>query len=489
MIKQGKILKIILPIFILVLVLTTQITTYADIANTEKNRIVFVIDASGSMNSNDPDRLVNEIVKMFIDASHSGKTEVGLVVFNDTIVKSYPISPIATEEQRDSLKYAVDNIIIRGSTDIGLALHYAMNMFATTQIKDEARLAVILFSDGETDLRHTRTGRTMEDSIADEQAAFALSKEMNIPIFSVALSRAGPLNIEYLETISEITNGRTYKISTIDNVPPLFRNLFTDVTGTEIITKYVTTGTGTEQNVSITLSNYHLYEANIITWLGSGYQSIKIKGDSFDNITLQKNFTADLGAEVEINVISFYNIPPDLGISRNLGAVIVMGLILTVSIAAYILYTKKPTPPVMPKPSVPKPTPTTSKPIPVINSSSTARFEGYFLNTLTDNEIPILNWSALCISNKKTVSLGEIFTMLEVTEDLPEAHQIFLKGGNDNTAIFHHSTNCIVSIGDRHIEKGIEEILQYDDKIYITFEDGITEIEIRYKRIRKFAAN
>ena len=35
------------------------------------------------------------------------------------------------------------------------------------------------------------------------------------------------------------------------------------------------------------------------------------------------------------------------------------------------------------------------------------------------------------------------------------------------------------------IFKKKKEILQYEDKVYITFEDNVTELELRYKRKRK----
>ncbi|GGG14835.1 hypothetical protein GCM10010913_40880 [Paenibacillus aceti] len=34
------------------------------------------------------------------------------------------------------------------------------------------------------------------------------------------------------------------------------------------------------------------------------------------------------------------------------------------------------------------------------------------------------------------------------------------------------------------LPKNKKEILEYNDKLYITFEDGITEIELRYKAIK-----
>jgi hypothetical protein len=116
---------------------------------------------------------------------------------------------------------------------------------------------------------------------------------------------------------------------------------------------------------------------------------------------------------------------------------------------------------------------------------SDARFEGYFLNTKSGKEIPILNWNAAYIENKHTISLGEMFNILDVDERLPEAHKIFFEAGNNKTVIFHHATDCVVSVGNKDIAKGKKEVLNFDNKLYIVFEDHSTEIEIRYKRVRK----
>ena len=78
---------------------------------------------------------------------------------------------------------------------------------------------------------------------------------------------------------------------------------------------------------------------------------------------------------------------------------------------------------------------------------SGARFEGYFLNTRSGKEIPVLNWHASCIENKKMMTLSEMFKMLDVEEKLPEANRIYFE------AVFNGR-----------------------------------EVEIRFKRVRKMAA-
>ncbi len=114
-----------------------------------------------------------------------------------------------------------------------------------------------------------------------------------------------------------------------------------------------------------------------------------------------------------------------------------------------------------------------------------SRFEGYFLNTKSGNNIPVLYWNASYIDNRHEVTLAELFSMMEMKERLTEAHKIHLEVAGNGKVFFYHYTNCAVRMGSNMILKGKKAVLDYDDKIYIVFEDGITELELRYKRVRK----
>ena len=128
--------------------------------------------------------------------------------------------------------------------------------------------------------------------------------------------------------------------------------------------------------------------------------------------------------------------------------------------------------------------PTATAPEPSATKFRGARLEGYFLDTLSGNEIPVLNWSAGYIENKSIISLGSLFNALRVEENLSESEKIYFEAGNNNTLVFHHDTQCIVSMGRRDIPPCKKVVLNYDDRIYIVFEDHVTEIEVRYKRAR-----
>ena len=131
-----------------------------------------------------------------------------------------------------------------------------------------------------------------------------------------------------------------------------------------------------------------------------------------------------------------------------------------------------------------KPVESAYKPLPRARFNG-AKLEGYFHTTLSGNEIPTLYWNAAYIENKSRTSLGGLFDILEVEEELPEAEKIYFEAGHNNRLVFYHDTACIVTAGKLSVAKGRKVVLGYNEKIFIVFEDNVTEIEVRYKRANR----
>lgn len=670
--KKNFIILFLINLFI-IMVLPVK----ADTNNLEQkyNRIVFVLDCSNSMNTNDSQKISNEIMKMLTD-SFFENTEIGLVFYNDSILKNYPITNISDENKKNEIKKEIDDIIRKGSTDIGLALSHAVNMFPKNKENNENNI-IVLFSDGETDLTYTKTERTLNDSINDENSAYKKALEIKCRIFTIGLSNNGKLDTQYLNKISANTNAKSYTIQNTNEIPKIFSDIYENITGiipnnSSIILE------NTKNKITIGLpNNYSLYtnilihttkdlknintnynENDVKIYSSKNYSIIKVLKPANENIIInfeseEENLNINTidninivpkievpenisllnvpinielydkntgkkadnalykGLSGEINIIdienkteqkialgnankmltaTFQNTNPKkyilqanvkgekyneisnqievefsntepfqlnnkkisilknakenkidlndyfddndgdiltyqieknknsfkteidknilkitpakesienimLNVSDGRGGVITSALIidimpfwtyyknrfigiLTIFAVLFLLYfifiKKRKVKKVIAKEETPK-TGTV-----FIDS----RFEGYFLNTLSGNEIPVLNWNASYINNRQSITLRELFSILDVNEKLPESGKIYFDAGKNGTVIFHHDTNCIVSLGKRDIPKGKKEILNYDDKIYIVFEDDVTEIEIRYKKIR-----
>lgn len=645
-------------------------------------QILFVIDSSNSMNYQDKNKLVQETVKMFIDGSHSTKTDIGFVTYNDHILKTYPLTSMKESTARQDIKAEIDRIERYGNTDIGMAIDYGMDMLIKNK-KQKSKPVMVLLSDGETDLTYSNTGRTYADSKINEKAAYEKAKELGCPIYSIGLSKDGTLNTSYLTEIAKTTGGKKYAIKDSFELLELFNTLFQDITRTPVVQEKVVKGTGNKQTFTLEVPYYYTNETNIFIQHNKPIKEVEVEQSSKDSIlyhsqyytgiknlepqaaTLTVSFVATPGDEIKANAIHFIDILPQINIPENVAAVEVpiqvtlydtshnktiidpkfyKGLKGELSITDKLteesslipmentgiafegIYSNtKPkscdfqvkitgldydevspvqvltftnAPPIQLKKKeitllkqgrekeinlnsyfadpegenlvyeqaeevsqllpvkiqndtlfvIPQEEGTSTvdikvtdgrggslqgnlvlhsvsfwtyyrKPIlgiggifialflaylifskrgksvpaePVIYTpakSSTlfkgARFEGYFINTLSGKEVPVLYWNAGYIENRHSITLGDLLAMLDVDEKLKEAQKIYFEAGNNGTVLFSHDTECIISFGNRELPPRKKEVLNYEDKLYIMFEDHVTEVEIRYKRERK----
>jgi len=113
----------------------------------------------------------------------------------------------------------------------------------------------------------------------------------------------------------------------------------------------------------------------------------------------------------------------------------------------------------------------------------TGKLEGYFLATASGSEVPVKYWALTSFQSRK-ITLLDLFRSLDVNEPLPEAAQIVFTPAKGGKLKVKHMTRCSLVRNRTPILKNKQEILEYNDKLYITFEDGVTEIELRYKPIK-----
>ncbi|MBP1905428.1 Mg-chelatase subunit ChlD [Paenibacillus turicensis] len=111
------------------------------------------------------------------------------------------------------------------------------------------------------------------------------------------------------------------------------------------------------------------------------------------------------------------------------------------------------------------------------------KLEGYFLATASGSDVPVKSWVLTSFSKRK-VTLLELFQLLDVHEPLPEAAQIVFVPGKKGVLLVKNTSRCSMVRNRTPLAQNKQEILKYNDKLYITFQDGITEIELRYKVIK-----
>lgn len=192
-------------------------------AMTKKDlNIVFAVDHSGSMNKQDAQRMIPEMLKVFADTMHSENVRIGYVAYNDTIVARHAPVSIQTAGQRELLKEAIESADNRGETDIGLGLREAYHLMDGSS----GRKMIVLISDGETDLGNSNTGRTEQDSDRDMQEVMNICREEGTPIVTVAFGEEYEGEDAVLKNISAQTGGESYTAQKPEDLINIFYDLF-----------------------------------------------------------------------------------------------------------------------------------------------------------------------------------------------------------------------------------------------------------------------
>lgn len=105
---------------------------------------------------------------------------------------------------------------------------------------------------------------------------------------------------------------------------------------------------------------------------------------------------------------------------------------------------------------------------------------GYMITLPNDEEIEPLKWE-LKQYHRKNFTLKELLQEKEITFELKGADRIELRAGEGRTIELFHKSKCLVMVGSREIPPRVKVTLHFGDKVYLCFEDSISEMEVRYK--------
>lgn len=221
--------------------------------------VVFVLDASGSMLSSDPNRIAVDAFNLFTDLCDES-CGVGYSVYTEKLIASSPIVSLDNQKNLEKLKKDISDIKYDpyGSTDIALGLTKAMNIHSQNKTTDSSRKkTIILLSDGNTYLENGP--RTVAESQKEMNSTLNTLKSRNIPVYSIGLNYDGTLDKKELQKISETTNGKSYETTTSDDLITIISDIFSEI--------YKLNGTNCEikdGNVKINVKDNSVFYVNVI---------------------------------------------------------------------------------------------------------------------------------------------------------------------------------------------------------------------------------
>ena len=216
--------KLVTSFLCFVMVFLLDYSSFAEEIVSQKNGldVMFVIDSSGSMKSNDRNGIALEMVKAFIDTVHIENIRIGFTAYNDKIVSSTSPVTVSTQNDRENLKTSLSSIVYSGNTDIGLGLSYAYSLMSPEENRNRI---VVLISDGETDLPKQDNGRNLEQSNQDLINTISQCQSEDIPIYTIAFGRYEGSQTS-LQQISSDTGAETYIVESPESLIKVFYGIF-----------------------------------------------------------------------------------------------------------------------------------------------------------------------------------------------------------------------------------------------------------------------
>ncbi len=180
------------------------------------SEIMFVLDNSGSMKKNDPDRITKVVVTNFIKNAVNG-SRIGMVIFGKDARILEPITEITESITRIKLINSLEQLDYQGQlTNTPAGIERAIYALKTSKEKNVEK-AIILLTDGIIDTGD-KTRDAEEETWLKEQLALEC-RDLGIRIYGIAFTDKADFRL--MQILAKKTDGeyfRIYKAEEIQNV-------------------------------------------------------------------------------------------------------------------------------------------------------------------------------------------------------------------------------------------------------------------------------
>ncbi len=220
--------------------------------------VVFALDASGSMLKSDPERIALDAFSLFVDMCDDS-CRVGYDVYTHMLKASENLTDVGENEDLDIIRKRFENITYEatGDTDIALGLTEAMRIFERSDDNDFRRKAIVLLSDGNTDL--PKGPRTVAESAAEMSDTLQKLHERHIEVYSVGLNVDGSLDKKDLENISGKTDGKVYEIDGSEKLTNTISDIFANISDMNGVDRVIKDG-----KIELEVSDDSVLYANVV---------------------------------------------------------------------------------------------------------------------------------------------------------------------------------------------------------------------------------
>lgn len=281
---MKKFIKFLTVFLTMVMVMTIcAFSVSAEQKTSNRFNVVFVLDASGSMEDTDPDDLRFDATKLFLGLLANDGNYVGSVVFSTDIIKTTDIKLVNGTSDKNEIESEIENCKIGGWTGIGTALNKGVEML-NEQGNDDLESVIILLSDGRSELDNDDDLKKCNELKAK---AINNARKNDIQIYTVGLNSDGGADIDELKQISDATSGKCKEVKNAADLKGVFAECYNLIYGTSttIIFEGKVPSNG-KINKDFDIPNAGVEEVNIIISSKSSIKNIQLDKPSGERMSV-----------------------------------------------------------------------------------------------------------------------------------------------------------------------------------------------------------
>lgn len=281
---------------------------------TIQKAVVFAVDASNSMNSNDRNRLAIDSIAQLIYSLPSNYS-VGVVAYNTDVAVA---QGMADSKGRDAIMKAADSVRYTGYTNAGTGLARAMELLGSV---DASEKTVVMLSDGEIIMQNDAATAA---SSAQFASAVAQAKSTGVKIHVIGLGADMEDRANTIFSASAETGGANYHAPKAEDIQRAVDAILLEQLNIKKTTAAVVDADGGTEELDLTIPSVNTTTARILFISDRPIQNLKadfnagdvrqISGTHYtllelDHPTAEQvhvSFQGAAGSQIKVDVVTEY---------------------------------------------------------------------------------------------------------------------------------------------------------------------------------------
>lgn len=320
--RRSRLYSFILVCFMLIACIRTQATDANPPPGTSK-AIVFLLDASNSMNSNDRERLAKDSIAQLIYSLPSNYY-VGFAAYNTSVVSSIGMQD---GNDREPVMEEVDAVAYTGYTNAGAGLTTAMELLDTV---DASEKTVVILSDGEI-IMNSNAATT--ESSTQFQAAVEAAQTAGVRIHVIGLGADMADDDNTIFSASTQTKGVNYHAPQSTDIQSVIDSILSEQLGVRRTRAAIVDTDGGTEEITVTIPSVNTSRTRILLTSGNPIQNLKadfsavngwqysgsrytlLELDHPTDTAVHITFQGRAGGQVKVDVISEYVLTTQFNVS------------------------------------------------------------------------------------------------------------------------------------------------------------------------------